>query len=95
MLFRPIDYIGSGFLEANDIRIFVQTYLPALLPYPDRVYHILIETFIGVAARSLGDNENSNLQFGDFLFLIWPQYKFRKATKSILKSRQSGIYEDR
>ena len=67
----------------------MQCYLPALLPYPDRIYQILTDIYSGVAARSLGaqPNESPLLQFSDFLFLIWPQYKFRKAKLSILEPR--------
>jgi hypothetical protein len=54
---------------------------------------MLADVFAGVAARSLGahheTNESSILQFSDFLFLIWPQYKFRKAKLNILQSRSS------
>lgn len=41
-LFKALDYSRQGKFSLVDLRIFVQCYLPALMPYPDRIHSMLI-----------------------------------------------------
>jgi hypothetical protein len=95
-LFRMLDYGVQGNLTATDIRIFVQRHLPALMPYPDRMYQLLIQIYAGAAAMSFSfpADSDGNMTFADFMYLVWPQQKFRKATEEILFAEGTPAYSD-